>query len=53
VNNPRCPLDVALTLIKNLMTQDLRGVSLNKNISETIRKLATKTLKNKAEYKGG
>jgi hypothetical protein len=47
VNNPRCPLDIALTLLKNLMPQDLRGVTLNKNISETIRKMATKQLNDK------
>src|SRR4029079_18818554 len=38
-NNPRCPLDVQLTLMKNLLNNDLRAVSMNKNISDTVRKL--------------
>ena len=52
-NNPRCPLDIQLTLVKNLLTQDLRSLSMNKNISETVRKLALKAFKERTEKKGG
>jgi hypothetical protein len=48
-NNPRCPLDVQLTLMKNLLNNDLRAVSMNKNISDTVRKLALKLFKERTE----
>ena len=51
VNNPRCPLDVQMNLAKNLMNQDLKSLSLNKNVSETVRKLATKLFKERTEKK--
>jgi hypothetical protein len=42
VNNPKCPLDLSLALMKNLMLPDLKGLSLNKNVPETLKKLALK-----------
>jgi hypothetical protein len=42
VNNPRCPLDISLALMKNLLTPDLKGLSMNKNVPETLKKLALK-----------
>lgn len=53
VNNPRCPLDVQLTLVKNLLAGDLRAVSMNKNISDTIRKVAAKMFREKTERRKG
>jgi hypothetical protein len=47
VFNPRTPLDVSLGLVKHLLTQDLRHLSGNKEVSETVRKLATKMFKQK------
>jgi hypothetical protein len=47
-SNPRCPLDVSLGLIKNLLVQDLRNLSANKNVSDTLRKLAFKLYKEKS-----
>jgi hypothetical protein len=49
VANPRTPLDLGLNLMKNLLTQDLKNLSANKEISETIRKLALKMYKQKVE----
>jgi hypothetical protein len=49
VFNPRTPLDVALGLMKNLLVQDLRNLSGNKEVSETIRKLALRMFKQKME----
>jgi hypothetical protein len=49
VFNPRTPLDLSLTLMKNLLVHDLRNLSGNKEISDTVRKLATKMFKQKAE----
>ena len=49
VGNPRTPLDIALGLVKNLLIQDLKNLSNNKEVSETIRKLALKLFKQKIE----
>lgn len=49
VFNPRTPLDVALGLMKNLLVADLRNLSGNKEVSETIRKLALRMFKQKIE----
>jgi hypothetical protein len=47
--NPRTPLDVSLSLIKYLLITDLRHLSGNKEVSETVRKLALKMFKQKLE----
>lgn len=47
--NPRTPLDLSLGLMKNLLVGDLRNLSNNKEISDTVRKLATKMFKQKME----
>jgi hypothetical protein len=47
VNNPRTPLDVGLPLLNRLIITDVRAVAMNKNVSETIRKMATKMAKAK------
>jgi hypothetical protein len=50
-NNPKCPLDVGLPLIKNLLNMDLRALSMNKNVNDTIRKVATKLFRDRTEKK--
>ena len=47
VNNPRCPLDISLNLVKRLIVTDLNLLSKNKGIPETLRKVANKALKEK------
>src|SRR6266498_3014095 len=49
VFNPRTPLDVGLGLMKNLLSADLKNLSGNKEVSETIRKLALRMFKQKSE----
>jgi hypothetical protein len=49
VSNPRTPLDLGLGLMKHLQTQDLKNISGNKEVSETVRKLATKMYKQKLD----
>jgi hypothetical protein len=49
VSNPRTPLDLGLGLMKHLMMQDLKNISNNKEISETVRKLAMKMYKQKLD----
>jgi len=51
VFNPRTPLDLSLTLIKNLLVSDLKNLSGNKEVSETVRKVALRMLKTKTEKK--
>jgi hypothetical protein len=49
VSNPRTPLDLGLGLMKHLLTQDLKNISTNKEVSETVRKLAMKMYKQKLD----
>lgn len=50
-NNPRTPLDLSLSLMKNLMAPDLKTLSMNKNVPETLRKMASRLFQTRA--KGG
>jgi len=49
VSNPRTPLDLGLGLMKHLLPLDLKNVSGNKEVSETVRKLALKMYKQKLD----
>jgi hypothetical protein len=49
VANPRTPIDVSLGLMKHILVADLRNMCSNKEISETIRKLALKMFKQKTD----
>lgn len=42
MNNPKTPLDISLALVKHVHTPDLRTLTSNKNIPETLRTLAGK-----------
>jgi hypothetical protein len=53
VFNPRTPLDLSLGLMKNILVGDLRNLSTNKEVSDTVRKLATKMFKQKMETNSG
>lgn len=48
VNNPKCPLDLSLTLIKNLLVYDLKQLRSNKSVPDTIRQLAFKLYREKS-----
>jgi hypothetical protein len=48
-NNPRTPLDITLSLVNRLNERDLKNLSLNKNVPETLRGLALKLYKQKKE----
>lgn len=47
-NNPKCPLDLSLNLVKNLMVYDLKSLRHSKNVPETLRRLAAELYKEKA-----
>ena len=51
VFNPRTPLDLGLGLMKNLLVHDLKNLSGNKEVSDTVRKLALRMFKQKMEKK--
>lgn len=51
VNNPKTPLDAALPLLAHLLVKDLRSLAMNKNVNDTVRKLAVKMFRNKTERK--
>jgi len=53
VNNPRCPLDIGLTLLNHLLVNDLKTLSMNKNVPDTLRKLGLKKFKEKTAPAGG
>jgi hypothetical protein len=47
VNNPKCPLDLSLSLVRNLMVFDLKSLRTNKNVPETLRQVAAKLYREK------
>lgn len=47
VNNSKTPLDLSLTLVKNLMVFDLKSLRFNKEVPETIRKVAANLYREK------
>jgi hypothetical protein len=49
VANPRTPLDLGLGLMKHLLIADLKNIGGNKDVSETVRKLALKMYKQKED----
>jgi hypothetical protein len=51
VNNPKAPIDVALPLLQHLMVKDQRALSVNKNVNETVRKMALRMWRIRTEKK--
>ena len=49
--NPRCPIDVVLPLTKELLLADLESLAKNRNVSETVRRFAWRTLQAKQQHK--
>jgi hypothetical protein len=52
VYNPRTPLDASLPLVKSLLIHDLKNLAENKDVSETIRKMAMRLYRQRLEKKG-
>jgi len=50
-NNPKTPLDVVLPLVPHLLVRDQRALTVNKNVNETVRKVALKLYRAKTERK--
>jgi hypothetical protein len=51
VNNPKTPIDVTLPLLQHLMLKDQRALAVNKNVNETVRKVALRLWRMKSERK--
>jgi hypothetical protein len=52
VYNPRTPIDLSLGLMKNLLIHDLKNLSGNKEVSDTVRKLALRMYRQKLDKRG-
>lgn len=51
MNNPKTPLDVSLHMLPILNALDLKRLSMNKNIPETLRSTAQKLMRTRADLK--
>jgi len=51
INNPKTPLDVTLHMLPMLNAQDLKRLTMNKNIPETLRTTAFKLQRTRADQK--
>ena len=51
VYNPRTPLDASLPLVKGLLIHDLKNLGDNKEVSDTIRKMAMRLYRQRLEKK--
>jgi hypothetical protein len=51
VYNPRTPLDASLPLVKGLLIHDLKNLGENKEVSDTIRKMAMRLYRQRLEKK--
>jgi hypothetical protein len=49
VNNPRAPIDVTLPLLNRMNEKDLRALTINRNVSDVIRSLANKRIKQRED----
>jgi hypothetical protein len=47
VNNPKTPIDVSLPLMNHLLANDLKSLSFNKNVPDTVRTLALRRFNQK------
>ncbi|HSB76844.1 MAG TPA: hypothetical protein VLC12_14400, partial [Terriglobales bacterium] len=47
--NPKTPIDLALSLVNNLLLSDLRGLSINKEVPDTVRKAALRLFVQKSD----
>jgi hypothetical protein len=51
INNPKTPLDVTLHMLPILNAQDLKRLTTNKNVPETLRTTASKLQRTRADQK--
>ena len=51
VRNPRTPIGIALSMVPRLNPKDIKGISLDRNVPEPVRKQAQKFVKGEAGQK--
>jgi hypothetical protein len=51
-SNPRCPIDISVPLLSHLLTLDLKYLSANKNVAETVRKMSLKIFRDRLTRNG-
>jgi hypothetical protein len=51
MNNPKCPLDITMHMLPLLNPVDLKKISINKNVPETLRTTAAKLIRTRKELK--
>ena len=51
LNNPKTPIDVSLHLLPRLNPQDLKFLTMNKNVPETLRSMAVKLHRQRSQAK--
>jgi hypothetical protein len=51
--NPKCPMDLSLTLLNHLLLGDLKALSTNKEIGETVRKMGLRLFLQKSDTRKG
>jgi hypothetical protein len=47
--NPKVPIDLALGLVNNLLLSDLKSLSINKEVPDTVRKAALRLFVQKSD----
>jgi hypothetical protein len=47
VQNAKCPLDISLTLVRNLMVYDLKSLRQSREVPETVRRVAAELYREK------
>jgi hypothetical protein len=53
VNNPKTPLDTTMPLVAHLLVKDQRALAINKNVNETLRKMAIRIYRNNEQGSRG
>ncbi len=53
VNNPKTPLDTTMPLVAHLLVKDQRALAINKNVNETLRKMAIRVYRNNEQGNRG
>src|SRR5439155_26638059 len=51
--NPKCPMDLSLTLLNHLLLGDLKALSMNKEVGETVRKMGLRLFLQKSDTRKG
>lgn len=53
INNPKTPLDIALHLLPAINPVDLKSLSTNKNVADTLRNSALRLVRVRTQQRGG